>query len=152
MTQLIVELLICMYHIINFPPKACPWVCYKNFHETYTKCPYIFIPLEASKRSWQGWQLGVYTCSHQLIVMIELNYFSISSKNNSFFDCWLVFCIESINIIWSQNLSLGVLEVLCGPYKNRTYIYPPPPHLCAGLGKIMARVTVVWLHFSEPIY
>ena len=59
----------------------------------------------------------------------------------------LFVCIDSINVHWSWNLSLGVVEIFYEPYTNRTYIFASP----AGLCNFVLRVPVGCLDFFTSI-
>ena len=51
------------------------------------------IYLQVYGRLWQGFRLGVQTCSDQLIALLDIKYPSISSFNPSFVDFWRM-CIS----------------------------------------------------------
>ena len=95
-----------------------------------------FLTLHVCGMSWQGFWLNVQNFSLQLIALLDIKSPASYFSNTSFVDHWLVCIIFIVSaFIDPKNYSWVWLQIVSGPYPNRTYIFYSP----AGLWKAMTR-------------
>ena len=108
-----------------------------------------FLPPKDWIRSCKGCWLGIHYCWRQMIAFLNLKYSSISSTNNSFVDFLPVYILFYVTVFSDNKTCPWVwLMILCGAYKNCTYIFSSP----IALRKVVARVPVFSFNLSSSLY
>ena len=104
-----------------------PHVWFQIVFGPYTNLAYKFAFPQDCGRLWQGCQLVVTTCWHQLIDFIYLKYPSFSSHYPIIVYCWILFiAFTGAVFVWPWNLPLGVIEnYLWAVYKPYIWICFP---------------------------
>ena len=88
--------------------ETCPHLCCKLSLGRIQTIHMDLLSHQVCGRLCWGYQLGVHTCLHQLIVFLYLKFPSNYFSSFIFFST-CVYCIYWISVLWSWNFSSGVL-------------------------------------------
>ena len=88
------------------------------------------LPSQVCGRLWQRFQLGVQTCSHKLIDLLDLKY-PLSYLCTPYFFCFRLVCIKFNGSLFidTEIFPRVYLKIVSRNYKNRAYSFFSPTGL-----------------------